>query len=992
LDHAASQLPPERAAYENHVRTTFGSTLATYYASRVGALAQMENLSGTSSAASFVNGRWAFGTENVRGITIRPHAGNPTPTTPTTTPPPPKPMPPKRWATPRGLLEASAFDPTRTFAIFLGGAHLNDVHEALWRHAPLRLEPDGNVTPLTPLEIPALDGVAIDQQRFIAAMNNMGITNYDLVSDVNQGIPTPTHDDFVHAFPKNLPNNSTLLLFVSTHGMMVNKSGILVLSSDASRDHAVEITPWGLLEPSEMARLALSTGAGHIQIFLDTCTSGAFVTGDFSTHPTHPGSGRCITCAIQCALPAALPPAQASDYLVKDMVNAPCDVELHASVTGVRPAEDNSPMGGGYLGSGSLGFLSLYPGDYDDAYQFAHDSAVTFTRGFQTPLARKLGPLGPTDDCAPRNATATSRASLYLTCPPQPVDTPGTPCQPLPVQPTGIQVEPGKCPYVKPEPQAKCTVKGSISLPTQPRGQFTPTCSDPNQNPDEQDSCGADGYSALGKIIDQGGAETYCRGIILQNGANGLGCPSGCPASFYPTGVSIPQVCDAHGQALPGTNQGSPTPYEVPGPDLAPACTAMVLEGYYSSIIVSTWFCGDGCPGEGSGQYCDEWGNVIGGSSGAAADWLDDAWGLYTLDAQDNAWADALTAGVDAALGATDATLTSDTSAQPITYTTSTSVSYSLDPNDLEGPTGVGTQHYVGPRQPLSYQVQFENEANATASARSVTLHDTLDPALDPNSILINDLRVGGASLDGLPRAPPFTSRLDLRDTTGLDVDVIVTLDPTTRDLRIDLLPIDPTTNAPPLNTTIGFLPPETGRGTGIGLVNYTVTPIPVTSDGDRISAQASIIFDTNSPVNTPTRFATLDSLPPHTTLEPLPTTSPGPNITVNWSANDNQSGVLSYDTFVSIDGGPLQAWLTNTTNTASTYSLSPGHAFGFAARATDNVGNTEPTPTTAQATTRVAPQASSASPVTHGALLWTMVAVTLLLALIAFVILSRRR
>ncbi len=69
---------------------------------------------------------------------------------------------------------------------------------------------------------------------------------------------------------------------------------------------------------------------------------------------------------------------------------------------------------------------------------------------------------------------------------------------------------------------------------------------------------------------------------------------------------------------------------------------------------------------------------------------------------------------------------------------------------------------------------------------------------------------------------------------------------------------------------------------------------------------------------------------------------SPGPGAT----------SITSYEIFVSDDGGAFTPFLTHTTSTSATFSGQLGHTYGFYSVATNNLGITQPTPKTAQATT----------------------------------------
>ncbi len=75
----------------------------------------------------------------------------------------------------------------------------------------------------------------------------------------------------------------------------------------------------------------------------------------------------------------------------------------------------------------------------------------------------------------------------------------------------------------------------------------------------------------------------------------------------------------------------------------------------------------------------------------------------------------------------------------------------------------------------------------------------------------------------------------------------------------------------------------------------------------------------------------------------------------MRWSGTDGSgSGIASYRVFVSDDGGAFMSWLTDTTQTSAIYPGADGHTYGFYSIATDNVGNVQPTPTSAQAMTTV--------------------------------------
>lgn len=91
----------------------------------------------------------------------------------------------------------------------------------------------------------------------------------------------------------------------------------------------------------------------------------------------------------------------------------------------------------------------------------------------------------------------------------------------------------------------------------------------------------------------------------------------------------------------------------------------------------------------------------------------------------------------------------------------------------------------------------------------------------------------------------------------------------------------------------------------------------------------------------------------PTSSVQPLPAVSPA-RFTVSWSGNDaGGPGIAKYNVFLSDNGGPWTAWLTGTTATSDTWQGALGHTYGFYSVAIDALGQPQPTPSFAQATTQ---------------------------------------
>ena len=124
---------------------------------------------------------------------------------------------------------------------------------------------------------------------------------------------------------------------------------------------------------------------------------------------------------------------------------------------------------------------------------------------------------------------------------------------------------------------------------------------------------------------------------------------------------------------------------------------------------------------------------------------------------------------------------------------------------------------------------------------------------------------------------------------------------------------------------------------------------------GTAIGAQATVVFDTNAPLNTNTAANTIDSGRSTSSVSALPSYETGP-FTVSWSGTDDAggSGLAFYDVYVSINGAVPTVWQQQTTALSAQYTGTVGDTYAFYSVATDNVGLREPTPTQAQASTTV--------------------------------------
>ena len=278
----------------------------------------------------------------------------------------------------------------------------------------------------------------------------------------------------------------------------------------------------------------------------------------------------------------------------------------------------------------------------------------------------------------------------------------------------------------------------------------------------------------------------------------------------------------------------------------------------------------------------------------------------------------------------------------------------SLDPNYKSGPAGYGAAQYTAGTTPLTYNVGFENEPTASLPAANVYVTDQLNLAsFDLTSLTLQSIVIGSHVI-AIPRnAGSYTTTYSIN--SSLSVRIQGGLNPDTGLLKFAFVSIDPSTNLPPTDPTVGFLPPDTDGVSGQGSVIFSVKPLATLSTGTVVNNQASVVFDTNAPIVTGTWSNTLDFDAPVSQVTALPQLQTSPGFLVSWSGTDVGSGVASYNVYVSDNGAPFAIWQSGTSNTSATYSGQAGHTYGFFSIATDGAGNIQAGKTVADTTTTVA-------------------------------------
>lgn len=281
-----------------------------------------------------------------------------------------------------------------------------------------------------------------------------------------------------------------------------------------------------------------------------------------------------------------------------------------------------------------------------------------------------------------------------------------------------------------------------------------------------------------------------------------------------------------------------------------------------------------------------------------------------------------------------------------------------FDPNHLIGP-GAGDRAWVGINQTLPFTVQFENDpVRATAAAQDVVITVQLDPDLDWATFELGDFGFWDTTVDVPAGLQSFAARVPARnaDGTPLGVDVSAQLNRDTGLVSWVFRSVDPATGDVPADPLAGFLPVNDATHRGEGSVSYTVRARADRPTGTHVVSQARIVFDTNPPLDTNVVDNTVDAGLPTGTAAALPHVS-APSFPVSWAGADGpgESGVATFDVYVSTDGGPWVPWVTGTAETSAVFDGVLGRRYAFAVAAVDLAGNRDPlpAPTAPEAVTR---------------------------------------
>lgn len=265
------------------------------------------------------------------------------------------------------------------------------------------------------------------------------------------------------------------------------------------------------------------------------------------------------------------------------------------------------------------------------------------------------------------------------------------------------------------------------------------------------------------------------------------------------------------------------------------------------------------------------------------------------------------------------------------------------DPNDMLGYTAEsGSKCIAEGVQDVFYTIEFENDPElASASAHTIVVTDTLDAArFDLSSFEPTGVKIGHVYME-CDGSKSFVRTMDLRPAINVIAEVTLDYNESKGIAVWTIHSLDPMSMEPSDNPMEGALPIN-ADGNGQGEVTFNIKLKKQFDDGVTIDNRASIVFDREAPILTPTWINVVDTVAPVSALTGGVVKNDS-ILTLTWRGEDNRSGLWRYDLYVQDGAGA--SWrkaVENVTDTLCDFRYYEGMNYGFCVVATDSAGNVE--------------------------------------------------
>jgi hypothetical protein len=276
------------------------------------------------------------------------------------------------------------------------------------------------------------------------------------------------------------------------------------------------------------------------------------------------------------------------------------------------------------------------------------------------------------------------------------------------------------------------------------------------------------------------------------------------------------------------------------------------------------------------------------------------------------------------------------------------------DPNDMIGPSGPTGRHYLGgASRRFAYEAHFQNLPSASAAAYRVVVTDKLDTArLDPASVTLGPVTFGSHTITPPHGVQSFTQDIDLRPAHNEVVHAVGAFDRRSAVITWVLSSLDPVSHQPVTDAAAGFLPPDKHVPDGEGTVSFSAAPTAAgVRNGAATRNAATIIFDANNPIVTPTWTNVIDKTRPVSRITKIRGTIATVRrhrlheLVVSYLGQDRESGVGGYDVYVAQGKGARRPVGLDIRSRSLIVTCLRGKRYRFAVVARDRAGNLQARP-----------------------------------------------
>ncbi len=274
-----------------------------------------------------------------------------------------------------------------------------------------------------------------------------------------------------------------------------------------------------------------------------------------------------------------------------------------------------------------------------------------------------------------------------------------------------------------------------------------------------------------------------------------------------------------------------------------------------------------------------------------------------------------------------------------------------VDPNDIYGYLSqAGSKFITDSVAKVNYTIEFENDtAFATAAAHSIVIKDTLDKKyfvleeFMPTGVRIGDREVFLKETEVKTQndVTSFVKTIDMRPEINAIAQVDGTFNSLTGIAQWTFQSLDPMTMEPTNDLMQGILPVNFDGTSGIGEVMFEIGVKQGKADGAEIKNRASIVFDYEDAILTPTWTNIVDAVAPSSAIDNSWMVNDS-TLRITAEAFDARSGVWKYEWYVQA-GENAPWWKEGETDSLSfDYHIYEGIDYGFCVVATDSAGNVE--------------------------------------------------